>query len=396
MASAIPTSQSLDTKLVPFHTFILKIASRCNLNCTYCFVYNSADSSWKSQPQFMSESVVSKTAYRMLEHCKLHDKKDLEIVFHGGEPLLGGVSHLSMLTSVIKETFFGSGIKVKLSMQTNGLLLNPQICEFMKAEKIRTGISLDGPPEINDIYRVDHQGRPSSERLENALKLVTSSYQDIFGGFLCVINIYSDPIKVIDYLLSFNPQNIDFLFPLNNYNSRPAGKENNIDVTPYGDWLIKVFDHWFYQNKRSNIRIFYNIIRLIFGAPSNVEYLGLTPADLIVVETNGDIEAVDSLKSTYEGATKLGYSVFENSFDDITVHPAVRRRLVGGVEVLCQKCRECPVVDICGGGYIPHRYSSENGFDNPSIYSSDLEKLIRHIHSAVSSELDNREMVKEL
>jgi uncharacterized protein len=391
MAFAIPATPTIGTRTVPFHTYILKIASRCNLNCKYCFIYNSADSRWKIQPQFMSETIARKTAYRILEHCRTHSKTDIEIVLHGGEPLLGGVSHLSMLASVIKETFSGSDIAVKLSMQSNGILLTREICEFMQAEHIRTGISLDGPPEINDIYRVDHEGKPSSHRLEDSLKLLTSSYPNIWGGFLCVINIFSDPIRVTEYLMSYSPSNIDFLFPLNNYNSRPPGKETDVNATPYGDWLIKVFDYWFYQDTQTSIRIFYNIIRLIFGVPSSVEYLGLTPADLIVIETNGDIEGVDSLKSTYDGATKLGYNVFNDSFDSVATNSAVRSRLVGGLDALCQKCKECPVVNICGGGYMPHRYSSDNGFDNPSIYSSDLEKLIRYIHAAVSREMNNKE-----
>ena len=76
--------------IIPFHTFIWKIASRCNLNCSYCFVYNMADQRWREQPAFMSDAVARQTAARVREHCQKHDKRDVSIVFHGGEPLLGG------------------------------------------------------------------------------------------------------------------------------------------------------------------------------------------------------------------------------------------------------------------------------------------------------------------
>jgi len=126
---------------------------------------------------------------------------------------------------------------------------------------------------------------------------------------------------------------------------------------------------------------------LMFGVPGGVEAVGLDPVDLIVVETNGEIEAVDSLKSTYDGATKLGFNVFDNQFDEVASHFAVRSRQLGA-EALCQTCQDCPVVQVCGGGYIPHRYSPEgNSFKNPSIYCADLEKMIRHIHAVVSNDL---------
>jgi len=333
--------------------------------------------------------VARQTALRIREHCESHDKHDAHITFHGGEPLLGGVQHLEMLSSVIAETFADSGINVGISMQSNGLLFTPEIGDLMLARRISMGISLDGPPEVNDLYRVDHQGKPTSTRLEERLSLLTSPrYRRIFNGFLCVINIATDPLMVAKYLLSYNPRGIDFLLPLNNYDRRPPGKESMIDTTPYGDWLIKIFDYWLNQKNETQIGIFISIIRQIFGLQSLRESLGLAPVDLIVVETNGDIEAVDSLKSTFHGATRLGYNVFENDFNTVAADFAVRNRQ-SGAETLCQKCKDCPVVNICGGGYLPHRYSVERGFDNPSIYSADLEKLIRHIHAVVFNQLEN-------
>ncbi len=76
--------------ILPFHTFIWKIASRCNLNCTYCFVYNMADQRWREQPAFMSDAVARQCAVRIREHCLKHDQRHVSIIFHGGEPLLGG------------------------------------------------------------------------------------------------------------------------------------------------------------------------------------------------------------------------------------------------------------------------------------------------------------------
>jgi uncharacterized protein len=192
-------------------------------------------------------------------------------------------------------------------------------------------------------------------------------------------------LAVFRYLDSFGPSAIDFLLPYDNHDRRPRGKED-FNATPYADWLIKVFDDWFDRKLTTSVRTFDNLIGLVLGAPSLVESIGLNPVDLIVVETNGDIEAVDSLKGTYDGATRLGLNVFDHNFDTALEHLAVQNRQ-NGASGLCQQCQNCPVVSFCGGGYIPNRYSAERGFDNPSVFCADLEKLIRHIHGKVVHEI---------
>jgi uncharacterized protein len=356
-------------------------------------MYNLADTRWREQPNFMSEKVARQTAFRMLEHCKKHKLLKTYIVFHGGEPLLGGISHLEMLTSVISDVFSNSGIDVYLGMQSNGLLFNEQIGDFLLEKNISLGISLDGPPKVHDANRVDHQGNPTSFKLEEKLKILTSpKYLKLLRTIICVINIDSDPLEVIKYLLSFKPPSLLLLLPDYNYDRLPPKKEKDIESTPYGDWLINVFNYWYTNKTTTKIRLFESIIRIAFGKKSLVETIGLDPIQYVIIETNGDIELLDALKSSYHGATVIGYNVFENDLDIVAQHKAIIYRRIGK-EALCAKCKECPVVNICGGGYIPHRYSKENGFDNPSIYSSDLEKLIRHVYNTISSELKNHDIV---
>src|SRR6476620_264492 len=105
--------------VVPFHTYLWKIASRCNLNCKYCYVYNLADQRWRRQPHFMSEDTARQCACRIREHLQKHDKKDLVIIFHGGEPLWGGIDQLRMLCTIIREELTDYGFQPQLSMQSN-------------------------------------------------------------------------------------------------------------------------------------------------------------------------------------------------------------------------------------------------------------------------------------
>lgn len=374
----------------PFHSFLWKVASRCNINCTYCYVYNLGDETWKAQPHFMSPKTARRTAERMREHLKANGKTDAAIIFHGGEPMMLGAARLSALVNQVRDVFAGSGIQIKIGMQSNLLLFNEAIGEFMSREGITVGVSIDGPPHVNDVYRVDHKGRGTSQRLEAKLELLFSPrFRHLFSGLLCVVNPDTDPEEVLDYLLSFEPHSVDFLLPLNNHDSLPKGYENGSRSTLYGDWMIRSFNHWIRSGTRTRVRYFDSIIRMLCGNTTSVESIGLLPVDIIVVETNGAIEAVDSLKSAFPGAAQLGFSVHSHSFDEVAAHYGVRIRQLGA-HGLCETCQRCKLVNVCGAGYYPHRYSSANGFNNPSVYCADLMKLIGHINRVVVDEIQDR------
>ncbi len=303
--------------VVPLHTFILKVATRCNLNCSYCFVYNLADQSWRTQPGFMSAEVARQTAKRMLEHCEQHEKKNLSLVFHGGEPLLGGLAHLRALKNCIDDVLVTGGIKVRYGIQSNGVLVNEELASWLVAEGVSIGISLDGPPHVNDKFRVDHAGRGSSAAVEVAVRMLTrTAYRSAFAGFLTVIDVRQEPEEVLDYLFSFSPPGIDLLLPLDNHDRKSALMRPDVNDA-YGRWLIRAFDYWLATRPDIKIRYFRSILRSLCGGASTVESVGLTPADLVVIEANGDIEAVDSLKATFDGATQLGFNVARDSFDEV-------------------------------------------------------------------------------
>jgi uncharacterized protein len=101
---------------------------------------------------------------------------------------------------------------------------------------------------------------------------------------------------------------------------------------------------------------------------------------LVVVETDGTIEQADSIKVAYDGAPATELDVFSHTLNAAAAHPAIRARQQG-IAGLSATCRACPVVTSCGGGLYAHRYRSGNGFDNPSVYCADLEKIITHIRA---------------
>jgi len=372
----------------PFTTFLCKVHSRCNLNCSYCFVYNMADQSWRSKPKVMALSVVRETASRIREHVLKHGLKRIAITMHGGEPLLTGADYLRQFTETMLSSL-SDVTEVTFLMQTNGTLLTPEIAGILVERNINVGVSLDGPEAINDMYRVFRDGRPSYQAVRNGLAVLADpQYKSCFNGFLCTINLVSDPCEVFDHLSSFKPHGIDFLFPHGNWSAPPPGKQHPFDDTPYADWLIPIFDLWYERRpKEVDIRLFSVIINLLFGGATRLESIGIGAVNIIVIEANGNLEGIDSLKSTFDGAPNLALNVFSNSFDDALQHPSVIARQIG-LEALHPICQSCNLRKVCGAGYYPHRYEERTGFKNPTVYCSDLTKLIKHIHQRVMLDVD--------
>lgn len=177
---------------------------------------------------------------------------------------------------------------------------------------------------------------------------------------------------------------MDFLLPHATWQTPPVRPDGAPDT--YARWLLRVFDHWERLGRPVPVRIFESLFSTLRGGPSLTEALGLAPTDLVVVETDGNLEQVDSLKSAFEGAAATGFNVFDHAFDQVAAHPGVRARQLGLAGVSAT-CRRCPVVRSCGGGLYTHRYkaaatdspdggSDGGGFDNPSVYCTDLRELV--------------------
>jgi uncharacterized protein len=136
----------------------------------------------------------------------------------------------------------------------------------------------------------------------------------------------------------------------------------------------------------TRIRLLDAVMRLTMGGESDTEAVGLSPVATIVIDVDGTMEQIDTLRSAYTGAVDTGLNVFEHSFDDALTNPGVMARQIGS-NALARTCIVCPVGRICGGGYYPHRYRAGAGFHNPSVYCADLKRLIEHVLKRVRDDI---------
>lgn len=364
---------------VPFRTFILKVANRCNIDCDYCFVFNSKDQVARRLPARMDLAVAEATARRIGEHACAHGLRTVHVVLHGGEPLLVGTGHMADLLETVRSGV-PSGTRVLFELQTNGTLLSGAWLDLFERYEVAVGVSLDGPPRANDRHRLSHRGRSSAASAVHGIELLRSR-PHLFAGLLAVVDLANDPAEVHDYLAAFEPPVIDFGLPHATHDDPPH--RSDPDVPEYGRWMSAVYDAWLARPEHGHsVRMLEDIVALGSGVRGSVETLGLAPATSVVIESDGSVEAVDTLRSVEEGASWLGLDVSRHSFDEALSHPNLLHR-EHGKDALAGQCRACPLVDVCGGGYLPHRFSEARGYRNPSVYCADLEHLIRHVQHSL-------------
>jgi uncharacterized protein len=386
---------SADHGVIPFHQFVLKVHSRCDLACDHCYVYEHADQGWRRQPTAISPRTGAQVAKRIAEHAEKHRLESVSIVLHGGEPLLLGVDRTAELLATLQGTIESRGVTVDLRIHTNGVLLDETFLDLFARHGVKVGVSLDGDRQANDRHRLYRDGRSSYDKVVAALRLLGSpAYRHLYAGLLCTIDIRNDAGDVLDGLLAHEPPRIDLLLPHATWDSQPPNllRKRTVDdpgrgglpdgAGEYGAWLTRFYDLWDKAGQPVPVRLFDSVVAGLHGRPSQTESLGLAPIDLLVVETDGSLEQADTLKTAYDGAPATGLNVFDHDFDAAVDHPGVGDRQ-SGLDGLSEQCRSCPVVRVCGGGLYAHRYSPVTGFDNPSVYCRDLSDLIHHVEDTI-------------
>jgi uncharacterized protein len=371
---------------VPFREFVVKVHSRCDLSCDYCYMYEMEDQSWRDRPRRMSTEIAGYTATRIGQHARTHRIPSITLIMHGGEPLLAGAELIAYLVNETRRAA-GPAVQVDAKVQTNAVGLDDSYLRLFCELGIKVGVSLDGNAQAHDRHRRFASGRGSYAAVSTGLhRLTQAPFRHLFSGLLCTIDLRNDPIATYEALVAFEPPRIDFLLPHGTWANPPPGRIPESPESPYADWLINIFDHW-YSHPKTRVRFFDEIMQLLLGGASATEMVGLTPVQVVVIETDGAIEQVDTLKAAYHGAGATGLHVTRDALDAALLQPGLVARQIG-VRALSAECRACRIHRVCGGGVYAHRYRPGTGFANPSVYCSDLMRLIGHIRGRVQDDIN--------
>jgi len=364
-------------------SFLLKVASRCNLDCDYCYVYHHADQSWRSMPKLLGVHERAAFASRLAEYVRAAELKHCVVVFHGGEPLLMGAEALVGFASQLRDAV-GPDVQLDLGLQTNGLLLTREILAQFEEAKIAVSLSLDGPAEANDLHRTSKTGRSSFKKALAGLEAL-KSVPEVFAGVIAVIDPRIEPRVLFDFFAAHDVPKLDFLLPDAHHLRPPPGRPEQPDL--YERWLLSAFDLWLDEYPQLRVRTFEALLDASAGLSSQTDAFGFGDVSLITVETDGTYHDLDVLKVVGQGATRLSGSVHDTSILEVARSPHIQtHRQLLRKEGLCKTCQQCDVVEVCGGGSLPHRHHL-NGFRNPTVYCHEMRSLVRHVRHRLAQAL---------
>ena len=364
-------------------TVLLKVASRCNIDCGYCYVYHSPDQGWHYQPALMSERTIESVVCRLAELQEFQGHA-LAVVLHGGEPLLLGRPRLDRLLTGLRSAL---GPASTLALQTNGTLINSEVLDLFADTRTRVSVSLDGPPGVNDRFRVNHRGGSTFADVITGIERLRDHPRscEFFYGVLAVVDPESNAEQVYSFFKNLRIPTIDFLYRDGNHSRVPYGK-HSFESTEYGRWMSRIWDLYVADPALIPIECLDNLVRSLCGRGSTKEGCGETSFGILIVETDGTILKNDTLKNSYDGADRFSscWSVHDQSFANVTSS----QEYLGYVSAqgpTHASCRKCPILRACGGGMVLHRWSDDRRYDNPSVYCHDQQFLIGHILRTLES-----------
>jgi uncharacterized protein len=360
----------------PISQLLLKVAARCNIDCSYCYWFR--DASVYKKPKLMSRAVLDQFLVRLEEQITRHGLKDFLVMPHGGEPLLWGVANFRLLAERCAEISARTGCAIAIATTTNGLLINDAWLDCFQEHDITAAISIDGPAHIHDMNRRTFKGGGTHAGVMRAVAMMKA--RGIKVNVLSVANPAHPAKDVFDFFAEAGITKYDLLLPDATVDDKPAS------IAPF---YKELFNLWLEANRDKqtvNIRTIVDMVMGLLGGDSGTEGTGYRPMELCTVMTDGSVEVHDVLRIAGNGSTTTSFNIFDNGFEDIKADPqwlAAREASLN----LPQKCRECPFVLACGGGYLPHRYSKANGYHNPSAYCADLYALFDYMQDALVQQL---------
>jgi uncharacterized protein len=362
---------------VPIFTFVLvKLASRCNINCAYCYWFRDAEVYKK--PPILTVEAEDAFCQKLEEHIRSFGLEYFMVVFHGGEPLLFPKRRFIALQEKLRAIEERTGCVVQRGVTTNAILIDREWTEIFKTYGVSASVSIDGPAEIHDQFRVDFKGKGTHAATLRGMELLRAA--GIQPNIISVCNPASDPARLLAYI-------VDEL-GIKEFDILPPDAKHGDSPPPIDTYFIKLFDIWYdiYAARGVRISTLDAMIRGLSGRLSLSDTIGLGPIDTVTLMTDGTLEPLDVLRIAGDGSTATHSSVFANKLQDVQEDPRWLAAFKASL-ALPEVCLQCEFLDACGGGHLAQRWSSERQYDNPSVYCESWKAIFGHIWKRIAPTL---------
>ena len=344
-----------------FNIMLKPAGSLCNLACAYCYYLDKAELYGGKEPRMTLEVLEQVTR----AYIRANDVPEVQFVWHGGEPLLTGLEFFRKAVEFQRK--YADGKKVFNSIQTNGTLLNAHWARFFRENNFLVGLSLDGPQDIHDRYRLDRGDAPTFSRVMAGLKLLRE--QGVEFNTLSTVNRAGEGrgAEVYQFLKETGSRYMQFLpvvefVRLRGRKARPQIVEPgtpgatpafwSVSAPGFGKFVCDVFDTWVRQDVgRYFVQLFDSTLSAWCGRREGVCVFGKTCQGNAVIEHNGDLYACDHF--VYP-RYRLG-NVLQTPIRELMAQPAVADFAYRKWTALPRRCQQCPYLPACHGECPQHR-----------------------------------------
>lgn len=351
-----------------FHLLAKPTGAICNLDCAYCFFLDK-EVFYPNSKFRMSDDVLEAYIRQLIES---HQTNRVTIAWQGGEPTLMGLDFY-LRVMVLVEKYQRPGMSFEHTMQTNGTLLNDDWCTFYKEHNFLIGISIDGPAQLHDIYRVDKGGKPTFDKVMRGIRLLQK--HGIEYNILTTVNrVNADyPLEVYRFLrdevgttwMQFIPVveriNED---GLTLFQEGTAVSNQSVHPEQFGRFLSVIFDEWVRHDVGTIfVQTFEAALRNWLGMDaSGMCVFNKTCGQGLAIEHNGDLYSCDHF---VEPNYLLG-NIQTDHMIELVASPKQLKFGQDKLDSLPQYCLDCDVRFACHGECPKNRFI-ETPDGNPGL-----------------------------
>jgi len=372
----------------PFHVMAKPIGPICNIDCKYCFylekenLYQNKSSDW-----MMSDYIVESYIRQKFEANSTGVET---FAWQGGEPTLLGVD---FFRKVIKyQEKYAKDLQFYNTLQTNGILLNDEWCEFFLENDFLVGLSIDGPRELHDKYRVDKGGKPTFDRVMKGIDYL--SKHGVKFNTLTVVqkdNSYK-PVEVYNFLKEVGSGFMQFI-PIVERNTQKKLKNGlslvlpdktnailsdwSVEPEQFGNFLIRIFDEWIRNDVgKFYVQIFDIALESWYGKQPSLCIFAETCGRALAIEHNGDLYSCDHYVFP---ENKLG-NIMDSHISKMVESKQQHDFGINKLDTLPAYCKECEVRFICNGECPKNRFlKSPDGDTGLNYLCAGYKKFFNYI-----------------
>lgn len=384
-----------------FHLLAKPTGPICNLDCEYCF-FLSKENLYPGDRFRMADAMLETYIEQLIES---HRTPQVTVAWQGGEPTMMGLDFFKRSVELV-EKHRRPWQTVEYTIQTNGTLLNDRWASFFKENGFLVGLSVDGPKELHDTYRVDPRGVGSFDRVMRGYEVLKE--HDVDVNILCTVHRANQdhPLDVYRFFrdemgvrfIQFIPiveRTTETLLPLANLGWSTSRKEKRplyvqsgnvvtdrtVDPEAYGQFLIEVFDEWVKRDVGEvYVQMFDVALANWYGEPPGVCVFSETCGLALALEHNGDVYSCDH----YVEPDYLLGNVNETPMIQLVTSERQRQFGLAKRDSLPASCRQCEVRFACHGGCPRNRFeSTPDGEAGLNYLCSGYKRFFNHVDPAM-------------